>query len=247
MKQCEKCGADHDGSFGSGRFCSRACANKRVYDDKRRDEIYAKVSKTLTITNAPKRAARFRFRECPICNTLFAHYKNKTCSDKCAKLASHSPEVCERQSHDTALRIATDPTFSKRLKTIRCEFDFQGKMIRCDSKVEYVCLDFLIKTFDIVLLERCDFIIPFEFENRVRHYVPDFKAVTADGKTYIVEAKCEFISKHLRNKWRYYYETIPFKREALKKFCDELGYTDLYFNRSMHRKFYETCKPRLTE
>ncbi len=27
---CEKCGKEHNGSFGSGRFCSRGCANSKV-------------------------------------------------------------------------------------------------------------------------------------------------------------------------------------------------------------------------
>lgn len=30
---CEKCGKEHNGSFGSGRFCSRACANSRVFSE----------------------------------------------------------------------------------------------------------------------------------------------------------------------------------------------------------------------
>lgn len=28
--KCEQCGKEHDGSFGSGRFCSRSCSNKWV-------------------------------------------------------------------------------------------------------------------------------------------------------------------------------------------------------------------------
>lgn len=29
MENCIKCGLEHDGSFGSGKFCSRSCANSR--------------------------------------------------------------------------------------------------------------------------------------------------------------------------------------------------------------------------
>lgn len=29
IKYCESCGKEHDGTYGSGRFCSRACANRR--------------------------------------------------------------------------------------------------------------------------------------------------------------------------------------------------------------------------
>jgi len=31
--KCKKCKCEHDGSFGSGRFCSRACANSRVFSE----------------------------------------------------------------------------------------------------------------------------------------------------------------------------------------------------------------------
>lgn len=39
MKICEKCGKEHDGSFGSGRFCSRKCANSHPMTDERRQNI----------------------------------------------------------------------------------------------------------------------------------------------------------------------------------------------------------------
>jgi len=31
--KCEKCEKDHDGKFGSGRFCSRSCANSKVFSE----------------------------------------------------------------------------------------------------------------------------------------------------------------------------------------------------------------------
>lgn len=43
MPICERCGAKHDGSFGSGRFCSRSCANARDHSD----ETKQKTSNTL--------------------------------------------------------------------------------------------------------------------------------------------------------------------------------------------------------
>lgn len=47
MKNCENCKQDHDGSYGSGRFCSIKCA--RGFSTKaKRKEISGKVSNTLT-------------------------------------------------------------------------------------------------------------------------------------------------------------------------------------------------------
>lgn len=46
MFVCEMCGSPHDGSYGSGRFCSAKCA--RGYStSKCREEVNLKVSKTL--------------------------------------------------------------------------------------------------------------------------------------------------------------------------------------------------------
>lgn len=36
---CECCNKGHDGSFGSGRFCSKSCANTRHHSEKTRNQI----------------------------------------------------------------------------------------------------------------------------------------------------------------------------------------------------------------
>ena len=41
--KCQKCGSDHDASYGSGKFCSRTCSNSRVHSE----ETKQKVSKAL--------------------------------------------------------------------------------------------------------------------------------------------------------------------------------------------------------
>lgn len=60
--KCENCGKQHDGDYGSGRFCSVKCA--RCFSTKKtRLEINQKVSKTLygrkqTMTNAKWKAVQ---------------------------------------------------------------------------------------------------------------------------------------------------------------------------------------------
>jgi hypothetical protein len=39
--KCIKCNKEHNGSFGSGKYCNRACANSRVFSDE------AKIKKSL--------------------------------------------------------------------------------------------------------------------------------------------------------------------------------------------------------
>lgn len=50
LNKCENCGNDHNGEYGSGRFCSSKCA--RGFSTKaKRAEINEKVSKTLLRNN----------------------------------------------------------------------------------------------------------------------------------------------------------------------------------------------------
>lgn len=42
---CERCGKEHDGTFGSGRFCSRSCANARDRSEETKKKISASVIK----------------------------------------------------------------------------------------------------------------------------------------------------------------------------------------------------------
>lgn len=53
--KCEQCGQEHDGSYGSGRFCSAHCA-RSFSTSAKRDEINRKVSATLRkmYENKPK-------------------------------------------------------------------------------------------------------------------------------------------------------------------------------------------------
>ena len=54
MKKCENCGIEHNGSYGSGRFCSSKCA--RSFSTKvKRKEINEKLSKNNTGKNFPNR------------------------------------------------------------------------------------------------------------------------------------------------------------------------------------------------
>lgn len=67
---CERCGKKHDGSFGSGRFCSRSCANTRIHSD----ETKAKIGKTLS--------DKFEKDFCSVCGKQIKyHSKTKLCVD----------------------------------------------------------------------------------------------------------------------------------------------------------------------
>lgn len=78
-KTCKKCGKELMQYFGSGQFCSRACANSRTHSQQTKN----KIAKSLK-----KDKHDLRARNCIICNKEFILLYNqsstrKTCSAKC--------------------------------------------------------------------------------------------------------------------------------------------------------------------
>lgn len=45
--KCENCNNEHDGSYGSGRFCSRACANSRKFSQQVKEKISLKLKRNI--------------------------------------------------------------------------------------------------------------------------------------------------------------------------------------------------------
>jgi very-short-patch-repair endonuclease len=90
---CENCDNEHDGSYGSRRFCSSKCA--RGFSTKRkRSLINEKIRKTIEDKH-PKIE-----KNCEWCGNKFEVKKSKkkqlTCSRSCsAKLRNNSPEYKE--------------------------------------------------------------------------------------------------------------------------------------------------------
>ena len=59
MKNCEKCNTEHDGSYGSGRFCCSKCA-RGFSTSKDREAISRRVSQKLTGVPQPHSTPRKR-------------------------------------------------------------------------------------------------------------------------------------------------------------------------------------------
>jgi hypothetical protein len=69
---CEKCNKEHDGSFGSGRFCSRSCACSRKFSE----DTKQKISRSIVVNGG------FKENFCIKCGKkLNRHRKNSMCVD----------------------------------------------------------------------------------------------------------------------------------------------------------------------
>lgn len=83
---CEACQSSHDGSYGSGRFCSVSCARGFATKNKR-TEINQKVSQTLT------KPISYRSATCAHCQCVFTYQVKRKrplqfCSTSCVRKAS---------------------------------------------------------------------------------------------------------------------------------------------------------------
>ena len=166
--------------------------------------------------------------------------QQKLCSRECG--SQYWPDS-RRKSQSLAMVKRILNGHAPSLKSIRCEYLYKDKLIKCDSKVEYSCLDYFENEFNVMDIDRCNFSLPFEFENRERRYIPDFKIKTTNGEIYIVECKTIISNNDLQRKWKYYYDTIDIKRETLINYCDKNGYTPFFYNKELNRKFYDNCNP----
>jgi hypothetical protein len=103
MKTCENCGNEHDGTYGSGRFCSTKCS--RGFSTKaKRAEINEKVSKTIKnklekgeYVGFAKPNKSYEEQTCFNCKSIFYSKKNrKYCSNSCKNNCTSYKELMKK-------------------------------------------------------------------------------------------------------------------------------------------------------
>lgn len=113
MKNCELCNSEHDGSIGSGRFCSLKCS--RSYATKaKRNEISAKVSAKLR--------KPLETKECEECGKTFIKKRkvSRFCNTSCAFIfvnkAGRSTKAGQASAAVRILRSKNEIEFSRLCK-----------------------------------------------------------------------------------------------------------------------------------
>ena len=104
MLNCEKCGKEHDGSIGSGRFCSRSCANSHIPTPEHRE----KTSKSLKGKLFPEKifkdkdkwrqsltAAHRRRREQRATEVLTLPFSDLTYEEQKTKIFNEQNGICK--------------------------------------------------------------------------------------------------------------------------------------------------------
>ena len=184
---CENCGKEHDGSYGSGRFCSSKCA--RSFSTKlNRKEINEHVSHSLL-----KRRelgtfkTDFRIRYCKDCGKQLS-FKNKTgyCRSCHPKYTNSKPEYREkqRQIHLEMVENGTHKGWITRNIKSYAEIFWESVLdsyhieYEREKKVGKYFLDFVIGNIDLEIDGR-----QHTYEDRKRHDILRDEFLTNEGYT----------------------------------------------------------------
>ena len=146
MKKCENCGLEHQGDYGSGRFCNNKCA--RSYSTKnKRKLINEKVSKKLKKNHIGVN------RVCEVCGNKIEPTKRhsiRTCGTSCsAKLRWSKDDYRKKLTKIIQDRCSTTEE-RERLKKIGRKGGFGSKGytkngVYYESNLERDCFEFLDK------------------------------------------------------------------------------------------------------
>lgn len=110
-KICENCGKEHDGSYATGRFCSKKCA--RSFSTKNDTKGIKKISscegcgKNFEIG---KRASIKKIHFCDVCKQEKEIEKNRYC-----KSCGQEKELCEKSRPDICKKYKSFPVMIKKM------------------------------------------------------------------------------------------------------------------------------------
>ena len=164
MRVCEKCGNEHDGTFGSGRFCNRSCANSRNFSEESRKKKSLAVtwSKKLREANARQRKPRIN-KACPVCESAFSLHRSLQNQIYCSR-------KCYYADKEGRYRKKTQ-TGGYRRGSSRGKCGWY-KGIWCDSSYELAWVVHCLETG--VAFKRSLQGFPYTFRGKARKYYPDF-------------------------------------------------------------------------
>lgn len=190
MKNCENCTDEHNGTYGSGRFCSSKCA--RGFSTKaKRKEINKKVSKAITGSGNDKVKLT-----CPYCKNEYEvkwkRRKSKHCSQSCASKDLWEDDEYRNPIQQKLKEHYSLPKNRDRLRDIGRSGGFGTRGItndgtRYESLIEKACYEYLE-----------DSKIPFE----AHKYIPNSSKVSDIYLTeYDLWIEVDGINRESKKKW----------------------------------------------
>lgn len=228
-KICPKCWISHTKEWS---FCSRVCANSRVWTEEQRERKWRTLKLTLveksntikvSFIDVYKKLLLKCLDQKFFCKVCWKYTKgNVTCSKFCQN---------ELRSRDRSEYLLEN--WINNFSTKRELLQYKWIEIECDSKLEQAGIIYLLDIFWATKIERYKSILMFEDEFWVkRRFNPDFW-VEKEWEIYIVEVKMLWsqTNEHIYNKY------IPQKKKRLEEFCKEKWYRSLWLDFNYDSKF----------
>ena len=173
--KCENCGKTMTEYYGSGRFCSRKCANSRKYSKQTKQKISDTLKASKKISHKKDEYLK-NPDTCIICSNIlpYGHKKNycKKCTWKIPENKLHLSESLKNSELVGALRKGSG---------IGKKGWYKG--IHCDSTYELV---YIIYNLDHnISFKRCKRTYKYEYNNEIHTYYPDFEL--SDGTLIVIK------------------------------------------------------------
>lgn len=229
---CEKCHIEHDGKYGSGRFCDAKCA--RSFSTSRdRENITKKMRQTLVVSRPPT----LSHLQCLQCNSFFVAptgRKRKFCSLSCGSLFNmNKPEMRSICSDRAAKRIELHGSWYGR----KSVYKFHEASIRCDSILELTCLTWFCREHCVKNIERSNIWLTYIHNGKSHRYNPDFM-ITTGTSTFLVEVMSK---RHGKNDvWQDYLERKVDKINVLNEYCERNNYKMFIFDQHIDTSLYRS-------
>ena len=171
---CERCGKLMTEKYGSGRFCSRECANTRLHSQSSKEKLSNTLrNKTYTIQEENRKAYNSNPSLCVICGSPIEYEKrtNKTCCKQCADklLSLKAAERCSKKIHHA---------------NVRGRYKYGTyKGIHCDSSWELAFVMYLID-HNISFERNTSESFRYVYKGKTHSFFPDF---IIDGVYYEIK------------------------------------------------------------
>lgn len=175
---CEKCGKEIDGSYGSGRFCSKSCANSHTRSRISRIKTSEKLKKFYKDKGVKSIFYDGHIRKCEICGKdipvtpkNYAHYKNiKTCGCSECKGKSRAKNFKDRDAFIKKTRENALKNNFGGFNMHRIKYTVDGKIV--DSTYEKILAEDL--TRNNIKWTRCNRFKYIDNKGKLHYYTPDF-------------------------------------------------------------------------
>ena len=265
---CLYCNIEHDGEYATGRFCSAKCA-KGYSSMVKREETNIKVSATLKehykdnpmtedtrvkISNGLREyfgsdqnpnyvyTPQPKDRKCKLCGKAFTVKRCESTKEYCSmECVYNDPEVIRSMSDAAQKRLADGHINPFGFHGIFVYGDIE---LRCDSAIEYACLEYMVTQKSVANIYRCNIKIPYEIDCKCKTYNPDFEAITSTGNKLLIECKStsvKYTEDSTNEMWRNYSRMSAAKKIVLEKYCVENNCEMFWFTQETDIKLYRKC------